>query len=445
MLTSALAKGLGLLTTPIFTRLLSGENYGKYTLYMSILGLVTLVCSAFISPTVIYRGLDKFKEEKREFIFSAFVFGTGVSAVFCLFLFAFSRVLGLEAELLVVLFIQIFCDITVGLSQNIRRYNYDYRALSRINAVSVILTPLLSVILILGGIGYKGRIYALLGVSLAVAVTELYPLLIGSAGAFKKRFSSYIMKRTLPLLPNALSSAGSAELDKLMIAGFLGAGALAKYSIAHTVGLGLGFAVTAICSSLHPWVIRKLSAGSPQTVIPVFESLLIALSAAGIAVALLLPELFSFLAPAEYSDARTSALPLIISTVPAFASSFITTCLIHGERGSKTFYSAAGALLSGSLLNLLLIPSLGFLGAALSHLLSVTAAFVINYIFLKRSNIPAVFSVMPFVKTFAFSAALIAIVPAATDLRALRILLLTVPVTMLLFSYSKIRELIFEG
>ena len=72
-LSSALAKAVGILTTPIFTRILSGEDYGKYTLYMSWLGLCTTICTSFVSQGVIYRGLEKFKTQKEEFIFSSFV------------------------------------------------------------------------------------------------------------------------------------------------------------------------------------------------------------------------------------------------------------------------------------------------------------------------------------------------------------------------------------
>ena len=74
-LSAALAKAVGILTTPIFTRILSGEDYGKYTFYMSWLGLCTTVCTSVISQAVIYRGLEKFKSEKEKFIFSSFVLG----------------------------------------------------------------------------------------------------------------------------------------------------------------------------------------------------------------------------------------------------------------------------------------------------------------------------------------------------------------------------------
>ena len=173
-LSAAMAKTVGILTTPIFTRILKGEEYGKYTLYMSWLGLFTLICSSITSPAVIYRGLERYKDKKDALIFSSFVLGTGFTAIFCILLFAISPVLGLSTGLILVLAIQLLCDSAVGIYQTVRRYEYKYRALSLTNAASVVLAPLLAIALIYGGgLGYQGRIYALLIVSLCIAVPHI--------------------------------------------------------------------------------------------------------------------------------------------------------------------------------------------------------------------------------------------------------------------------------
>ncbi len=444
IMTSALAKTVGILTTPIFTRILSSEGYGKYTLYMSILGLCTLISSSVISPSVIYRGLDKFKEKKQSFIFSAFACSWAFSALICLLLFAFSGFTGLEEELIAVLSIQLFCDGVIGLFQTVRRYSYNYRALSKTNALSLSLTPLLAIILILGGVGYLGRIYALLIVSLGISAVHLAQLLRLGKERFDSSFAKYIFSRTLPLLPSSLGTALGTELDKFMITAMLGAKALAKYSVAHTLGLGAGFAVSAVSASLYPWVIRKLSARESESAQPVFKAILISVGALGIAISALLPELFFLLAPAEYSAAMTGALPLIISTLPTFASGFITLGIVHAERGGYTFYSALASLSLLTLFNLIFIPRFEYFGAGLSLLLSSLPALFINYIFLKKCKNERIFSPSVFVKVLLVTVLGVALSYLAFEAPALRILLLTLPATMLLYAYSEIRELITE-
>lgn len=445
MLSSALAKAVGILTTPIFTRILTGEEYGRYTFYMSWLGLCTTVCTSFISQAVIYRGLEKFKAEKDEFIFSSFVPGIGFSAIFCALLFAFRRLFDLNGDIVVLLTIQIFCDIIVGFCQTLRRYSYDYRGLSLTNAVSVISTPILAAILIFGAkAGYQGRIFALLLVSLMIASPHLSRILHIGKVKFNKEIAIYISKRSFPLLPHAASVAVGAEIDKLMITAMLGAEALAKYSVAHTLGLGLGFAVSALASALYPWVIRKLSAGKDETVEPIFSAIVSGLGASAMTVALLVPEIFMFLAPPEYADARLATIPLLLSTLPSFASSFITLAIVHSEHSGYTSVSAIAQVAASLLLNFILIPRLGFIGSALSLLISNLVTLFINFKFLKSVKLEGIISKIRLFKAMLLTSAISLASPLLYPAPALRIIMLILPATILLRTFAGIKELIWE-
>ena len=64
---SVLAKGISALVTPIFTRLLTPEEYGLYPLYLSWLSVFTILLSLELTGGVMYRGLQKFGNDKDEF------------------------------------------------------------------------------------------------------------------------------------------------------------------------------------------------------------------------------------------------------------------------------------------------------------------------------------------------------------------------------------------
>jgi len=445
-LSAALAKSVGILTTPIFTRILSGEEYGIYTLYMSWLGLFTLICSSVISPTSIYKAFEKFGNEKDGIAVSAFLLGIGFTLGICILLFTFSSLLELELSLLTILGIQLLCDESVGLYQSIRRYEYKYKSLSLVNAASVIITPFLSIVLISGaGLGYRGRIFGLLITSIIIALPHIYKLLNIGIGKFKKTLTIYIAKRTLPLLPYSASSALSAELDKLMITAMLGAEALAKYSVAHTLGLGLGFAVTALASALYPWVIRRLSTEKEDEIEPTFSSILCSLGAMAIVVGAFTPEIFRFLAPTSYSDAENATLPLLLSTLPSFATSFITVGIVNAERSGYTFFSAVASVLSGVLFNLFLIPRLKYFGAGLSLLISSLLGLIISYIFLKKCGSCRIFSYREFIKVFLLTALGLSLGALTYSFISFRILLLSLPISMLFKAFCILKGKILES
>ena len=442
---SAAAKAVGIITTPIFTRILSEAEYGKYSFYMSWLGLFTVISSSVIAPSVIYRGLEKFKEEKEEFLFSALRLGWLTTLVFSCFIFVFSKKFGLEKELAPIISMQLICDCVINLSQTIYRYNYNYKKLSAIYAFSVAATPIFSIFLIQKArLGYLGRVYALLGVSLIIAIPQLLKIIKASKKRREKRLFLYLSRRALPLIPNSVSLALGAEFDKLMLTAVLGAAALAKYSIAHTLGLGVGFAVSAVSSALYPWVIRKLSEKKEELVRPIASSVLYALSGLGILISVFTPELFAFLAPKDYGVAAIATLPLILSTVPSFCSSFITLGLIYEEKGGFTAVSAVISTLFGIFLNLILIPRFQYFGAASSLLFSSLTAMAINYFFLKKRTNTDILRFESFLKAFAVTLVGISLSVIVKDFLALRILLLILPISLWFYAFCDLEPLLRE-
>lgn len=62
-----LQKGISMLTTPIFTRLLTTVEYGQFNVFTSWLGIITIFVSLNLSYGVYTQGLIKFNEERNAF------------------------------------------------------------------------------------------------------------------------------------------------------------------------------------------------------------------------------------------------------------------------------------------------------------------------------------------------------------------------------------------
>ena len=58
MSAAVIGKGVSFLSTPFFTRLMSGEEYGTFTLYITLLGVASVICSAVYSGSGVYRALQ---------------------------------------------------------------------------------------------------------------------------------------------------------------------------------------------------------------------------------------------------------------------------------------------------------------------------------------------------------------------------------------------------
>ena len=61
MICSVLQKGISVITTPIFTRLLTTEEYGLYSVYVSWESIFIIFVSLRLDYTVFNKGMSKYK------------------------------------------------------------------------------------------------------------------------------------------------------------------------------------------------------------------------------------------------------------------------------------------------------------------------------------------------------------------------------------------------
>ncbi|MBQ7374911.1 MAG: oligosaccharide flippase family protein [Clostridia bacterium] len=427
---TVIGKGASVLLTPIFTRAMSAGEFGAYSYYISVLSVVILLSGVFLSPTVIYSGLGKFKDEKSGFENSSIMLTAVITTAICLVLFTFNGVFGVDRRLVAFIYLQILFDSVVTAELLSGKFSYDYTKVVTINLVSAFLSPIISLFLIFRyGMGAEGRILGLLLTSGALALGLLF-LRFGSIKIPKRSHTAYLLRNSVPLFPGMLARASMGWSDKLIINGRLGATALAKYSVAHTVGMALFGIIGALSSAINPWMVRKLSAREEERIFPVIKNLSEAISFASVFIMGLAPEIFAFLAPESYRDYTLAILPFALSTAPYFLFGAASVFITFSE---KTRFISFASLLGAALnlgLNFLLISAVGPIGGAISYLISELAVFLSALWLLRgcdRRAYDMLKSPMPILFPLGFSM----LFPMLYSFLSLRLLLLIFPGVML--------------
>jgi len=441
----ALTKAVGLLSLPVFTRILSEEEFGRLTLYMTVLGLLSVIASPWYSGNAIYKGMLHFKEREEDFLSSSY----GLFLIFTIPLILLSiplaRGIGVSLGLLSVIYLQLLLDGAVGLYLSYQRQNYGYLKAARISLLLAILPPIISFVLIrVFSLGLYGRILGILLVSLAVGGALLVKMVKNSAQLVHFAMWRYTAGLCLPMLPQGISSAASAELDKLVLVWALGERALAGYSVAHTLGLGLSFLTTALGYALMPWIMRRLERGEDDRIGEVVETAHLVMAAATVFLVALSPELMRFLAPRAYSEAIWAVLPVALSVLPSFLSSILVAGLIHRGGGFSLSLGAIAASLTNLSLSLLLIPRLSYFGAGLSLLVSSLTSLAVNSYLVSRRGVKGLVPNGGTLTQLAFTAALGTVMLLLYNYSAVRILLLIPPALIGTTAVINARGLIFE-
>lgn len=364
VISGLIARGVGVVGTPLFTRLLTPAEYGLYPHYTTWLSVLTALVTAGLTGSAIYRGLQKYSHRSEEFISAATGLALGTSCALILIGIPLAPILtsitGLEGRILLALGAEIAFSSTVALRSATLRYRYKYKVLALINLFSAIGTPLLSVMLVLLT-PYRAEA-RIIGSLLATLITALPALLYAARRGrlFDPEIWRYLTRVNLPLVPHYLSSALILRISEIVIGREHGNAALAKYSVGISVGLALTFIANALSQASAPWILRKVSAGEHAKVRELITPALGALIAVSVILLALAPEILAVITPPEYSDALPTVYPLALSVSAIFLSNVISSAEAYYERSARAALPTVLTAVASVSLAVILLPSVDY-------------------------------------------------------------------------------------
>ena len=378
-----ISRGISFLFTPIFTRLLTPREYGIYSLYLSLMGIFTVLTTFQMSGNLIYRGFARFGvEERKRFLSSALgalALTSGISLVLLLlFGGVIAPLLSVNTAILILLTIQIFLSSAEGFYLARCRYEGNYHTVAALNIAVGIITPLLSLFLIKAGLGGYSRIISPLLISLAVATPLTVKIIKDGKRLVWGEGWRFIFKMTLPMLPHFIASSVIAQGDKIILAHLFGDAVLGKYGAAYSIGFIPSQLTSAVLVALSPWIIRKMRSGQKNAVKDAILSSAKVSGYATLAFLAILPELFYAAVAPEYREALPIAYAVSLSVVFSFLAAAISICILHYEKPmliTKNSLITAGAAIA---LTYILAIKLGYIGASLSPFLAYALLFLLN-------------------------------------------------------------------
>jgi O-antigen/teichoic acid export membrane protein len=218
-----LCKAIGILTTPIFTRLLSESDYGSLAFFLSLSGILLGILSPLVSGSQIYGILSK-SGERAENVFLSGLFPIfSVTLLISAALFSTSLFFGWDLIFPGLLSLQILSDSVLFLYLTVKRYEYRGATVAVITVAESVLSPILSIGLIrLSGGGYLWRIAGLILPPLFISAF-LILLQIWRGAVATSSLAGKILKECAPLVPSSFLGAIGGYKDRLLTAFLLDA------------------------------------------------------------------------------------------------------------------------------------------------------------------------------------------------------------------------------
>ncbi len=389
ILSSAVARGVGMLGTPIFTRLLTPGEYGLYPLYNTWFSLISALLTLELTGGVIMRGLQKYEGRRAEFLSSAMglcILTTVVGGALILaFSAPFERLTGLGAPLFFVMLLHVILNGAISFFCARERFSYSYKSVALVNLASAFGIPLISIgLILLTPLRAEARVIGTVAVAVLIGIPLLTVIFRQGRKIFDFEIWRYLLKLALPLLPHYLAVAVIMRVGEITVERVFGVEALGKFSVSMSVGLSLTMISGGILSALGPWIMRRVAKGEIERIRRLTEILTRGMCCVCLLVLSVAPETVAIVTPPEYRECLPAVYPMALSVVPMLLSSAMTSGQTYYERTAiSSLPSVAAAILSVTL-SLTVLPHLDYRFASLLVLLSYLLMAGLNALIFKR-------------------------------------------------------------
>lgn len=377
-----LVQGINFLTLPIYTRVITPEVFGQYSLYLSWVNLFSLIIGLQISGSLPIAKL-KYKNEYDKYS----AHGISLSLVFFLIVLLVSYLFGEIGAKLVNFSKQIFFLMLIqSFSISVMTYFGNYfiqKQKAMTNLLLSLFSVSFSVVLSLTLIwfwqnDFFARVIGQLLPNFAVAIVAIIYLLFKGKSFIKKEYLIFSFSISLPLIFHQLGHQLLSQLDRIMIGRLLGNKDVALYSFGYNLGLIIQVILLSLNTTWTPWFFeeRRKNSISLKNAINLYLQVGLFLTLCYLTI---YPEVAIIMGGEEYSSS-VSFIPLIIVS---YFLTFLYTFPVNIQFYHKnTTFIPVGTIISAlfnAVLNLLLIPRFGIHGAAIATVLSYFVLLILHH------------------------------------------------------------------
>ncbi len=375
MACSIVQKGLSFITTPIFTRIMSQEQYGLYNIYVSWFQILMIIASLRLDYSVFYKGMSEYPEDRDGYASSMLGITSTVTTVMFVVYLLFQKQINSLTELstliMCAMFVELYAQTAINFWSLRERYDFRYKAIIIWTLASSVLSSLLGVLVVLS-FEESGVVRILVKVlcTLVWGGVAFIILLRRGKKIFDFKYTKFSVLFNLPLIPNYFSTYLIDQSDKIIIQKLVGFEATALYSVAYTIGGLARIFTSALNNTLIPMQYHLLEEKEYKKLNRTMGGIMLSISCMILIITLGGPEINWILGGEEYMEAVYVIPPIAASVFFTFLYNMLENIeLFFGKNTFATKISLVSVVINIGL-NFLLIPRWGYVAAAYTTMIS---------------------------------------------------------------------------
>lgn len=395
-LSTFLCKGINIITTPIFTRILTTYEMGIVTTYNSWYTLLYVIVCLSLDSGSFNIAMMEYKDDRYGYMSSILTLSTLstiiLSSIYLLFRNFWVSLFDLNNTLMILMIISfLFLPATTFWILH-QRYEYKYISTAIITLLSTGGSTIVATICTY--IASKKNNYNLADIRLISGniiliiwgiIFYIHIFFKGRIG-FSKKYWKFVLNINTPLLIHSMAKNVLDISDRTMISYFIGKSSVGIYGVLYSVSTLALIVWSAINASLIPYMFKNITLGNTDKISKFVEKMLIIYSIVCIFLTLIAPEILKILATSEYFEGIYMMPPIAAGIFFTSLYNIYSNLLLYYKKTKYIMASTLIAALVNLILNYIFINIIGYQAAAYTTLVSYIILAFMQFIFLKKIN-----------------------------------------------------------
>lgn len=392
-------KAISVITTMIFTRVLTKGDYGIMNTFQAWYGVLNVVVTLCIPIGVYSNAMIDYKDELDEFTSSMLTLITINTAFAAIIFYVFKAqligLLNIPTSMVYLLFLSIWLNPALDFWFVQQKFSYKYKKSVFISLFTAIGGAALAYLFVVY-MPFNKAFSKTLGGSLLTFIVCLYLYIMmakrGKVGIDKK-YWKYALVFSIPLIPHFLSNQVLSSSDRIIISKMVSNEAAGLYGVAYSAATIIQIVSSSVNASWIPWTYQKLDKKEFDDIGKLAKPIIVVFALACFAFVIFAPEILRILADPKYKDAIWCMPPIILGVFFIFIYSLFSNIEFFYKKTKLIMIATSCAAVLNIVLNIMFIPIFGYIAAAYTTLAGYIALSVAHYFFMKKAQKAKIYDV----------------------------------------------------
>lgn len=392
-------RGLSMISTPIFTRIMKTTQYGEITNFTAWQTIIFIVATLNLAQGVFNNGMLDFNK-KRDLFTSSVVVLSNVTTVVCFGLYfllkpIFYPIVQLSDSLILIMMLYMFFYPAYSYWTCRQRYEFKYKLLTILTiAISLIqmIASIAAVLLVEPSQQGTAKVIASEAILIIVGICFYVFTFVKTKFRINAEYISYAFKFNIFLIPHFLAINVLASGDRVMINSMVGADKTAIYGVSYTAASVILIFWQAIEASWTPWLFEHLKAENRNPIKQRANQIITLFGVISILCMLFAPEIMYVLASKDYREG--------IYIIPSVTTGVFFTAVYalymrveyYSKKTKATMFGSVAVALVNVVLNYVFIKMFGYIAAGYTTLVCYVLLSVFHWWYSRRIGMENIYN-----------------------------------------------------